>query len=301
VALASLPDFAAQHPHTARLRKRQLRQMRAIYASKSAERWYRHKLLLIAAELKKAGGDLADDMKSVWPEPQPAVDGAGARARDAQAPNIDADIAKLAERFGNIQGVSRRLAALAALKNRGEVDLRLAKAIKRSMGVDVSILLTGEGEIALAMESAIAANVSLITSIPSQYFDKLKAVVTNAWRDGLRHEELVSRIARLGNVTDSRAKLIARDQTSKMNSSFNEVRQTSLGIERYTWSTARDERVRPEHARLNGQSFAWKSPPFIEGEAANPGQQINCRCVALPIVNLDDLPLEAPPAERAAA
>ena len=68
-------------------------------------------------------------------------------------------------------------------------------------------------------------------------------------------------VERIGDVTESRAKLIARDQTSKMNGAFNEARQTSLGIDRYVWQTSGDERVREEHQANDGQVFSWNDPP----------------------------------------
>lgn len=81
----------------------------------------------------------------------------------------------------------------------------------------------------------------------------------------------------------SRAKLIARDQTSKMNGAFNQARQTSLGIDRYVWQTSGDERVREEHQANDGQVFSWNDPPAT----GHPGEDINCRCVAVPYFDLD--------------
>jgi SPP1 gp7 family putative phage head morphogenesis protein len=100
----------------------------------------------------------------------------------------------------------------------------------------------------------------------------------------MRYEGLADEIKAIGDVTDSRAKLIARDQTSKMNGAMTMLRQTSLGISRYIWQTAGDERVREEHADLDGQAFAWDAPPS-EG---NPGEPVNCRCVAIPVIDMDE-------------
>jgi SPP1 gp7 family putative phage head morphogenesis protein len=90
----------------------------------------------------------------------------------------------------------------------------------------------------------------------------------------------------------SRAKLIARDQTSKFNGSLNRIRQQQAGITEYRWSTSHDERVRgnpdgkypnarPSHWAREDKVFAWDKPP----SDGHPGEPINCRCVALAVLN----------------
>ena len=272
-----LRHFAAQHPRTSRLRKRRERPLRAVRPSKRNEMWYRSALGAIVNECRAAGAELANALRPHWP-----------RVTDETAPGLSELLQRAAARFGNISAVAKRLADLAVRKNLGEVDERLAASILQSVGVNIRPALTDHGPIAAAMEDAAQANIDLITSIPAQYLDDVRDVVNEAWSTGARWEEVVADISERGDVAESRAALIARDQTAKLNSSFNEVRQTSLGIERYTWSTSRDERVRPSHRELDGRKFEWKDPPIVDGEAANPGMPINCRCVALPLLDLDE-------------
>ena len=89
------------------------------------------------------------------------------------------------------------------------------------------------------------------------------------------------------DVSESRAALIARDQVGKFYGALNRARQEDLGLTHFVWRTANDERVRPEHVRLDGQRFSWSKLP-AEGY---PGQPINCRCNADPDVEslLDSL------------
>jgi SPP1 gp7 family putative phage head morphogenesis protein len=86
-----------------------------------------------------------------------------------------------------------------------------------------------------------------------------------------------------------------------MTSSFNEVRQTNAGITHYIWSTSHDERVRASHARLNGETFSWKDPPEVDGERANPGEPVNCRCVAIPVIDVSEVSPGGEALERQAA
>ncbi|MFX4789475.1 minor capsid protein, partial [Acinetobacter baumannii] len=90
-------------------------------------------------------------------------------------------------------------------------------------------------------------------------------------------------IKQLGLSTDYRARLIASDQMGKINGQINQARQLSMGVETYTWQTAKDERVRPDHQHKQGKTFRWDSPP----EGGHPGQPIRCRCTALP--NYEDI------------
>ncbi|MFH4293788.1 minor capsid protein, partial [Acinetobacter baumannii] len=91
-------------------------------------------------------------------------------------------------------------------------------------------------------------------------------------------EELAKAIKQLGLSTDYRARLIASDQMGKINGQINQARQLSMGVETYTWQTAKDERVRPDHQYKQGKTFRWDSPP----DGGHPGQPIRCRCTALP-------------------
>jgi SPP1 gp7 family putative phage head morphogenesis protein len=142
------------------------------------------------------------------------------------------------------------------------------------------------------LDTFITQNVDLITSIPTQFLSKAKQNILLATQKGGTKAELEVELQKViskevKNVKN-RAKLIARDQINKFNGTLTMLRQQSLGVEKYTWSTARDERVRARHAALNGKVFSWKKAPVsgTSGERLHPGQPINCRCVAIPV--LDD-------------
>lgn len=278
-----LANLASVHPRTARLRKREDRTLRAVRPSQRCEMFYRAHLVAIVDQLRKAGAEIAEEMRPTWP-----------LVRDASVPRLPEVMERASRKFGGIKQVADRLASLAAQRNLAAVDERLVASIRASVGLNIAPLLTVHGTVHQEMLAATRANVDLIVSIPAQYLDKVGAAVTDGFTAGLRWEELVKTIAHVGDVTDERAKLIARDQTGKMNSDFNRVRQVGLGIERYRWSGALDQRERPSHRAMEGQICRWDAPPMIDGEAANPGQPIQCRCVALPVFNLDELPnLEA--------
>ena len=252
--------------------------MRPVRPNHRAELWYRFQLNAIVAELREAGREIVAALAPRWP-----------RVQDETAPEAPVLTERAREKLRHKVGaVAADIAFEAVTRSLDSVDDRLAISIESSIGVNVRKLLTAHGDIGQTMKDAVDANVELITSIPEQYFDRLAETISESWTEGDRHEDLAVDVAHIGDVTESRAELIARDQTSKMNAAFNKVRQTSVGIEKYTWQTAEDERVRESHAELDGQTFPWDEPPTVDGEAVNPGEAINCRCVAAPVLDLDD-------------
>lgn len=242
---------------------------------RSVERYYLGALLIIVRHIAKVtqeelGGVLKLD------EPLYAV--------DAISTNVGLDIEsalnKARNKIGSLDAVAEKLAANVVNKNLMSVNTRLATAVKRGVGVDVSHVLKGNGKIAAALKKATKANVDLIKSIPDQYLEKVRKAVYENVSAGMRFEGIEKLITHVGDVTESRAKLIARDQTSKMNGAFNRIQQVSLGIDRYQWQTAGDERVRETHAENDGKIFYWDDPPE---ETGNPGDDVECRCFGIPI------------------
>lgn len=269
-----------QHPHVGRMRKRQrVLQLKNLQHNRATELWYKTELLkvvkVITTRTEEVLKPLLQKLSYQWSKDSVAYDGYKA--------DLEQTFDDLASSFGGLRQTAQRLAKLAAERCAEHVDESLKEALKQSVGVDITGALTSEA-LAAPMESALVANVELIKSIPTKYLDSVKSRVYESTSEGLRWEDIVEKIQDIGSVTESRAKLIARDQVSKMNGSFNEARQTSLGIDKYIWQTSGDERVRDTHADNDGKVFNWDDPPAT----GHPGEDINCRCVALPYFNLDE-------------
>lgn len=104
---------------------------------------------------------------------------------------------------------------------------------------------------------------------------------------GGRAEGLVKVIQENYGVATRKAKFLARQETALLMAKFQETRYLDIGIQKYRWSTAHDARVRHDHHDLNGKVFRFDSPPVTNrktGARNNPGQDYNCRCVAIPLV-----------------
>lgn len=157
-------------------------------------------------------------------------------------------------------------------------------AINNALGVDVSGFIQSSPSIREAIDAAMIENVNLIKSIQSQYLDKVRLAVSQNSLAGKRPTSVIADLVEIGRVSESRARLIARDQANKLNSALTRARQTTLGVSRYRWSTSGDERVRPSHAELDGKVFSWNEPPAV----GHPGEDIQCRCVAIPLFEHDE-------------
>lgn len=156
----------------------------------------------------------------------------------------------------------------------------LASGLRKVIGIDV---LAAEPWLGQEIELFAIANTNLITSLRDRALADVQTRVYEAFRAGVRHEELSKDIVEfvdpeVGDV-GARADFIARDQISKLNGQLTELRQTEAGVDSYIWRTSLDERVRDTHRRKEGQVFRWDDPPRDTG---HPGEDYNCRCTAEP-------------------
>lgn len=131
----------------------------------------------------------------------------------------------------------------------------------------------------------VTENVQRIKSIPSKYFFEVESLVREAMVKGLLTEDIRKKIEDRYGINERHARLIARDQTGKINLQLTRHRQTSIGIEEYLWRTHKDERVRQEHRLRDGKIFRWDAPPYD----GHPGEPIQCRCIAEPVIDLDKI------------
>jgi SPP1 gp7 family putative phage head morphogenesis protein len=149
-------------------------------------------------------------------------------------------------------------------------------------------IIRGQNAVQQAFDDAVDTNIGLISSIPEQYYDRVQEVLFDHVASAERWESLSDKlrdgIDQVNDLVDYRVDLIARDQSSKIASAFNEARSAAVGISQYTWQTAGDERVRETHAANDGQVFSFDEGAPIDDGMGNPGDDINCRCAALPYV-----------------
>ena len=127
-------------------------------------------------------------------------------------------------------------------------------------------------------------NMGLIKNLPKSVEQDLKKAYEKG--EGLRGTELEKLLEeKLGR----RARLIIRTESSKINSALTETRAKSFGIKAYIWSTSGDVRVRPSHKMMDNVLVFWDDPPTLDKMTGHAGEFPNCRCIGLPLFELDDI------------
>jgi len=141
------------------------------------------------------------------------------------------------------------------------------------------------------IQASIADNVRLIQSIPDQYLTQVESIVMANVRAGGRPASIAKALQEQFGVTQRRAKMIARDQTAKVNGDLNRMRQTSAGFPFFEWDDSDDERVRHRHSEIADKVtqygkgvYRWDNPPLSDkGTPIIPGQDYQCRCIGRPV------------------
>ncbi len=177
-------------------------------------------------------------------------------------------------------------------------DAQYRAIIKSTLGVNP---IQNDVLLQTRLKAFAQQNANLITSIPQQALKDVEGIATRGLMNGKTVREMEREIREKFNSTRARARLIARDQTGKLNAQLTEVRQTRIGINEYVWNSVDDERVRASHTVLDGKICKWEDDTVyrepgsdkwlkrssIGGYIGTPGSDYQCRCFAEPI--LEDL------------
>lgn len=192
----------------------------------------------------------------------------------------------------------------------------MMKILRQALGINIGAIV--DEAMKNDLEALIMENASYIRSIPDYLVGNVAKRVMQHFKGEPMPENrtLRQQIREEFKVSDGRAKVLARDQTAKMNTSLTKVRQEKLGIEWYVWKTVEDERVvgRPggkypkgtklhrNHWIMQDKICKWEDPTVYSDDEGRtwkkrtekmpqnaPGQDIMCRCRAAPYINIEKL------------
>jgi len=157
----------------------------------------------------------------------------------------------------------------------------LARQIKSVSTVDI---FAGKDKwLKPVMKSFVSENVSLIQNVGAQALKRASTTISMGVQRGWTLKQITKELQKTAKFSQNKAKLIARDQVASLNGQITKIRHKEVGINKYIWSTSLDERVRDSHLDKEGEVFSWNSPPPDTG---HPGEDINCRCVAIPAIEI---------------
>lgn len=231
---------------------------------------------------------LVPALKQLEPEYRTVIQDAAVPTQDAWSDQLLAILRLLRDKWES--PAFREVANQAASQFVRTASAVNAKKFAESVSVGVDVFGNSpalQNFLTLATQN----NASLITSIPSQYLDQVQNIVLTNVRAGTRSSAIVSQLTERFGVTQKRAKMIARDQTAKINGDLVKERQTAVGFEFFQWMDSDDERVRDRHAELAERVteygkgiYRWDNPPLSnKGVPIIPGQDYQCRCNARPV------------------
>lgn len=186
------------------------------------------------------------------------------------------------------KGMADRMSNAVVANNTTQVHSSI-QALTGNVSLKTSFIT---GEIEQQLAAGIQQNVELIRSIPEEYFLRVQGDVMRAIQSGKGEADILRTVEAAGGITKRRAKIIARDQTSKANSALTIARFKRLGIKKFKWlHSGGGKEPRPLHVAMSGNVYEIDNPPIIDertGETGFPGWLISCRCVATPVLEFDD-------------
>lgn len=167
------------------------------------------------------------------------------------------------------------------LEAQRHTDTFIATA-KRALGIDLRAVVK-QDDLAELLINAAGRNSALIKGLSDETVKRVGTTVYDNLIAGNSQRTLETELTKQFGFSDNRAKLIARNEMSSLNSDLSRFRDEQAGITEYVWRTVLDERVRPLHRTLDGRTFKYGEPTDAEG-GLQPGKPINCRCYARPLI-----------------
>lgn len=154
-----------------------------------------------------------------------------------------------------------------------------------TLGRELTKVIDGSN-IGETMKALLAEQVHYITSIPLDAAQRAQEIARKSLVEGTRTEDLVKEIMRSGEVSESRATLIARTETARASSILTQARAQAVGCTHFVWHCVHDNRTRPSHREMDKRVCEYANPPIVDGQPLIPGQTYNCRCHAAPVITV---------------
>jgi SPP1 gp7 family putative phage head morphogenesis protein len=116
---------------------------------------------------------------------------------------------------------------------------------------------------------------------------ELRTNVSSFITKGARPEQISKELMSRYGVSKSKAKFLARQESNLLVVELQKSQYTKAGIDKYIWRTVRGSAaspVRSTHKIHDNKTYSWNDPPLVGDQRLHPGQDFNCRCVAVPVV-----------------
>lgn len=166
-----------------------------------------------------------------------------------------------------------------------QIGMEAGQALYKELG-QVGALFNLEDSEALAV---LQQKLIRVTGINETTREALRNTISQGLQNQEPWTQIADRVREVYNFAASRSYTIARTETGQAMGTARYAGTISMGIQKIMWVTAADERVRLSHRNLNGVK-AEIGQVFVNGcrfpcdPYGPPGEIINCRCCAAPVV-----------------
>ena len=157
------------------------------------------------------------------------------------------------------------------------------------------------------INASIQKNLAEIKNLRTETMYKLEMSLRTAIEKGTSISQLTNELMSTNQHTRQRAALIARNEIKNLTSQLNQRRAVNAAFEVYAWQNAGDQRVRgnpngwypkakPSHWIMEGLYCRYDNDTVYSADKGKtwkkrtskmpkgkPGEEINCRCLALPV------------------
>jgi len=165
---------------------------------------------------------------------------------------------------------------------------QFAGTVNANLGIDLDEVLKTDGLNSFVNAKTLESR-GMIEKLKSETIAAYKQNTLRRMSAGSNLNDLFQQVKKDTGLKLKNGDLIARNELKAFNSELSKKRAENVGITKAIWRTAKDERVRSCHRFLEGKEFTvGKGLKCPDGRGPiEPGEEINCRCVAEYIVEFD--------------
>lgn len=219
---------------------------------------------------------------------------------------------RLRNKYDDLVNIYETFARQEAERIFRDAKKKFYKQFEKEVGLNILNVMAERG-LKQAFEEQVRNNVALIKSLPSKYFGDIEKMTIQSITGQKKFEGgLIKALQDMTGATKKKAKLIARDQSSKAASTYSRLRMQNIGVIGYQWNNSQDKRVAgnpnglyPEvdkNSKYHGDHWERQGKYYLFEKMANapkapdgkpfrqpppdgsPGMAINCRCYADPVI-----------------
>ncbi|EOX8392130.1 phage head morphogenesis protein [Salmonella enterica] len=142
--------------------------------------------------------------------------------------------------------------------------------------------VVGSTPVGQVAQDIVYRQIQLMKSLPLEAADRVMDIQQRAMQaviTGERPDQLYEMIMASGDVSASRAQLIARTEIGRATGALTQARALSVGSEGYWWRIE-GAGTRDSHRKMKDKFVRWDNPPTLDGMTGHAGCLPNCKCWA---------------------